>query len=267
MIRVLSYNIWFDSYKRNERLQSLIKVVDEYKPDVLCFQEMTPEVYESMQKQLPEYQYIFPNRLKFSYGSVIMSKHIITQSYNEFYPETQMGRNLLAVNILMNNNNITVATSHFESQFNAINTTKTSQYIYANNILNKLYDMLSPVIFCSDTNILKNEEKYFFKDCLWDDAYNKKIEQYTDENELNKFKTDNEYTYDTVKNTNLVNRNIKEIRSRIDRIVYKGSDILQLKDFAMIKKISHNDDEPSDHFGILADFNIIKTVDETVINI
>ena len=258
MLNVLSYNIWFDAYKRAERLQSLIEIINKYKPDVLCLQEMIPEVYELMQSQLPEYQYKFPNSLKFSYGSVIMSKHIITQSYNEFYPETQMGRNLLATNIVFNNYNITIATSHFESQFNMINTTKTSQYIYTNNILNKLYDIFSPVIFCSDTNILNNEEKYFFKDNLWDDAYNIKLNTLNEE-EKNKFKTENEYTYDTINNTNLVNRNIKAIRSRIDRIVYRGNDTIQLKDFMLIKKVSE-DIEPSDHFGILAEFDIVQTM-------
>lgn len=275
MIRVLSYNIWFDAYRQHERLNSLIMTIDKIKPDVLCFQEVIPEVYETLQEKLPEYKFRFPNRLKLSYGSVIMSRHTMTQFYDEFYPETQMGRNLLAVNIYKSEHNITIATSHFESIFNSVNTVKTSQYIYANRILDKLSDSMTPVIFCSDTNILPTEEKYFFKNSSWNDSYNVKILELSESSDIiTKFKLDNEYTYDTVKNSNLATRNIREIRSRIDRVMYKGN--LKLLDFKLIKGSSiietKNEDiidcvEPSDHFGVLAEFDIIHKIHNDITEI
>ena len=59
---------------------------------------------------------------------------------------------------------ITIATSHFESLFDPIhaNTDKIEQYIYANNILNKLYDEGNPVILCSDTNLLQITRRNIF---------------------------------------------------------------------------------------------------------
>ncbi|AYV75967.1 MAG: endonuclease/exonuclease/phosphatase family protein [Terrestrivirus sp.] len=274
---VMSYNIWFDEKDRNIRTDALVCTIRKHCPDVVCLQEVIPEIYEKLKNLLHEYKYYFPNNLKNRYGCVIFSKYMITQYYDDYYPNTKMGRNLLAINIKYNllsknistnsnnsNNSkndiydklevtpidITIATSHFESLFDNsnMNVEKIEQYIYANNILNKLYDEGNPVILCSDTNLLPQEEKYFFPD-RWVDVFTE-----DGENPLKKF------TYDTRENKNLLMRNIKEIRSRIDRIVYRGGLTLKADGFRMIKgpiKCSNNCEvEPSDHFGIIARFNV-----------
>lgn len=235
MLSVLTFNIWFDELNRNERLFSLINVIQKNSPDIICLQEVIYETYEILKNILKEYTYFYPNKLELSYGCVIFSKHIMTQTYDKVYPETQMGRNLIAINIVYNSINITIATSHFESIFGLINTTKTSQYIHAMKLLNKLYDIGSPVIFCSDTNILPSEERYFFKDILWVDAYN---EVNFDSHQEKQW---NNYTYDTKHNTNLIKRNIKILPSRIDRIVYRGGSTLTVIKFKLVGKFQKDD--------------------------
>lgn len=270
---VMSYNIWFDEKDRHTRTDGLVCTIRKHCPDVICLQEVIPEIYDKLKNTLHEYKYYFPKNLKNRYGCVIFSKYMITQYYDNYYPNTKMGRNLLAVNIkynLLSKNiipdsndvdlydklevtpiDITIATSHFESLFDNVNTNveKIEQYIYANNILNKLYDEGTPVILCSDTNLLQREEKFFFPDPRWADVF---IED--GENPLKKF------TYDTKENKNLLMRNIKEIRSRIDRIIYRGGFTIKSDGFRMIKGpiicANGNEIEPSDHFGIIARFSV-----------
>jgi exonuclease III len=176
---VMSYNIWFDEKDRYIRTEALIKNIKKHSPDVICLQEVIPEIYNKLKSKLCEYKYYFPNEVTNRYGCVIFSKHIMTHYYDNNYPNTQMGRNLLAVNIkynmlISNVDNksdslydnieitpidITIATSHFESLFDPVNTNieKIEQYMFANNLLNKLYDKGNPVILCSDTNLLPHE--------------------------------------------------------------------------------------------------------------
>lgn len=272
-ISVLSYNIWFDEFKRYERLNALIDIINKYDPDVICLQEVIPETYEILKSQLVNYPNYFPNELHMAYGCVIFSKYDIVQTYNKFYPETQMGRNLLAITIKrkiflseiegIKTINLTIATSHFESLFGAINSTKTSQYIHARKTLDSMYDSNNPIIFCCDSNILKNEEQYFFTDSSWVDSFiefNSHISKDMDG-----------FTYDTRLNKNLITRNLKEIRSRIDRILYRGT-MLKLTDYKMIQNsISNNlfDDlqnvsEPSDHFGIISTFHLSQVSENEV---
>jgi tyrosyl-DNA phosphodiesterase 2 len=249
IIKILTYNIWFDDTYIFERLDSLIKVIKRNDPDIICCQEVVPEIYKRLKNNLgDEYKYNFPDRIKSNYGCVIFSKHKMTQYFDQYYPETDMKRGLIAINIEINNKfNLTIATSHFESIFCKKNTVKINQYIHAQNVLDKLYDNNNhnPIIFCSDTNLLDGEEKYFFKNKDWKDSYSDSD-------------FENTYTYDTKRNTHLIKKNMKEIRGRIDRILYKDNNILKLNDYKLI--IGQSDDidiiEPSDHFGVMATFDI-----------
>lgn len=244
-LSVVSYNIWFDETDRNVRFDALLSLIKSNNPDIICLQEVVPEIYNLLKIQLSEYKYFFPKQIKYRYGCVIFSKYIIENEYDHYYPNSKMGRNLLAVNIKYNSSiNITIATSHFESLFDETNSNnvKLEQYMYAQNILNKLYDDGYPVILCSDTNILSNEEKYFFTDSRWNDVF------YDTSNDVS-YET---YTYDTKENKNLITRNIKEIRSRIDRIMYRGGMTIKSSYYKLLRGIDGI--EPSDHFGLFTKF-------------
>lgn len=250
-ISVMSYNIWFDIAEREKRLISLFEIIKYYNPDVICLQEVIPETAEYLINKLENvYKYIYPKKIELSYGCMIFCRYEISQYIEYKYIKTLMGRKLHCVVICYDqkkNRNIVIATSHFESEFKKINEIKTRQYTEAQQILNDLSEIYGPVIFCSDTNILPDEEKYFFKN--WLDAWQ--------ENGYDSLK---EYTYDTKLNLNLKNRNIqKEIRSRIDRIIYKTNNVLNLISFELIKGF---DVEPSDHYGIMADFEIVNNTIE-----
>lgn len=266
MLKVITYNIWFDDYEKEKRTISLYKTISKHNPDIICLQEVTPKVYDLLKMLFDNYNYIYPEELDQSYDCVIFSKHKIITKYKKKYNGSRMGRSLTAINIeyLIENKkiNFTVATSHFESLFGFDNQEKLTQYSYAKNILDKLYDEKCPIILCCDTNIMQKEENYFFNDGKWVDCYktnkntkDKNIYLFDDKYEPKDDDLDSIYTYDTVTNRNLMKRNIYQIRSRIDRILYKSQQLIKPIEYKIIKGDS-KEIEPSDHYGIMVSFKI-----------
>lgn len=258
-ISVMSYNIWFDTFKREKRLISLVNTIKYNNPDIICLQEVVPEVCDILYDQLKNlYKFRYPKKIDSLYGCMIFSRYKIIQCDEHIYDKTQMERKLYYIVIEINNSiennlqNLAIVTSHFESDFKKNNPIKISQYTEALNILNDLYNKYNGVILCADTNILPHEEKYFItKDKYWLDAWK--------ESGSDKLC---EYTYDTKLNINLSNRIFhNEIRSRIDRIIYRGQSILNPMNFKLIVG-QEQTIEPSDHFGIMVDFEIVNNVIE-----
>ena len=108
---VMSYNIWFDEKDRDIRTEALVNTIRKHSPDIICLQEVIPEVYEKLKSKLSEYKYYYPNKLKYRYGCVIFSKYVVTNYYDNYYPNTKMGRNLLTINIkynLLSKNNVSI---------------------------------------------------------------------------------------------------------------------------------------------------------------
>lgn len=268
-ISIMSYNIWFDTIDREKRLISLIDTIKHYDPNIICLQEVIPDIGKLLIDRLKSsYKFVYPIEIEMSYGCMIFSRYEISHCIEYEYIKSSMGRRLYCIIIecdiikdnthdgnqyIANRQNLVIATSHFESEFKKkINNVKTGQFIQAHKILNDLYNEYGPVIFCSDTNILPHEEKYFITgDKNWSDAWQE-----------NGHDSTIEYTYDTKLNLNLKNRDIqKEIRSRIDRIVYRGNSVLVPISFKLIKGLPDNI-EPSDHYGIMADFELVDNTIE-----
>lgn len=242
---IISYNIWFDITDQEERLLSLIETLKYQDADFVCLQEVVPEVVDILTKELKDvYKYIYPEQIELGYGCMILSKHEPTEYIEYEFEETKMGRKLHL--IILEDLKLVIATAHFESEFRKINLIKTSQYEQAHEILNDLHSKHYTIVLCSDTNILEHEESHFITtDRNWLDVWNK----FETEDELNT------YTYDTKLNQNLINRNFqKQIRSRIDRIIYCGFNINPIN-FKLIKGLPDLI-EPSDHFGVFTKFNL-----------
>lgn len=257
-ISILSYNIWFSEENRTERTISLIQTIKENNPDIICLQEVVKPVFDYLVKNLVDYPYNYPINYSYMYNCVIFSKYYISKGKEYNFENSMMGRKLVVSllnlslkkydegNIYIENYPIIVATSHFESLFKQTNKIKIDQYEKTKKILEKLsesYGPKCPIIFCADTNLLKSEEEYYLTgDEYWKDCW------VMDGSNINK-----KYTYDCITNDNLKNRKIGYIRSRIDRIIYNDINKLKLNKFRLIKG---NMDwiEPSDHYGILAEF-------------
>uniref|UniRef100_A0A6C0EAS1 Endonuclease/exonuclease/phosphatase domain-containing protein n=1 Tax=viral metagenome TaxID=1070528 RepID=A0A6C0EAS1_9ZZZZ len=249
---VLSQNVWFDPEKRIDRTQSLINNIKEIKPDVICLQEVTESVLSYIKTNLKTY-YIFPKELDRTYGCVILSKYPIKNT-KVYELTTAMGRNMLLTKImvqikkqvddtiLIENKYIIISTCHYESEFGKNNVNKLKQFKETEEILNKLKSTYKNFIHCADTNIVKEEDKYYFQND-WTDVWEKMG-----------CNEENNYTYDSLTNDNLKNRKIK-LQTRIDRCIYQ-SDEFEPVEFRLIKG-NPEYIQPSDHHGIYSKFKFI----------
>lgn len=277
-LKVITYNIWFDQTNIIDRTISLLDVINNKKPDVICLQEVRPDIYTILIGQLKDYKYNFPKKINLNYGCVIFSKYPITKCLNYDYENSTMGRglkiakidypykltnNLNNLNNLNNNTKIEIiiATTHFESLFKSYcNEKKINQFTIAKDVLNSLNQKYKNIIFCVDSNVLPYEEEIFNSvfDNTWTDAW--------------KIKGDdtNKFTFDNQENCYLKEKYPKKnYRSRFDRILFKTNQCI-LDNFGLIKgnnlinptnnnmnqnnSYNYNKVEPSDHFGIETTF-------------
>ena len=102
-IRVLTWNVWFDSFMKNERMLSLLcESIGKWNADVMCFQEVTPEFHMVMEKS--EYikeHYVCVERARIKFYDVTMwvrSDLTILDSWAIKLP-TQQGRRCLVADI------------------------------------------------------------------------------------------------------------------------------------------------------------------------
>ena len=247
-LKVMSYNIWFDEEKIIERILSLMHHVDTYSPDVMCFQEVLRDKYEYIKTKLkPKYGYCFPELIKYRYGCAIFSKYPI-DSAKIISMTSSMGRELILTKINVNNLNVVIANTHFESEFKLNNVTKIKQFKLVAAILNQLHHIYGDVILCADTNVVESEREIFKRQfCLMKDSF-------VEDGSL----SEKEYTYDSMTNLNLRRRNI-EFQSRIDRILFRTKGTMKVNNFSLLTGI---DDyvQPSDHHGIMTEFSLLAQI-------
>ena len=255
---VLTYNIWFDPSDRKDRTESLCATIADSDPDVICLQEVIPEVYSDLKSILTTYKYSFPETIDKSYGCAIMSKYPIIESKDIPFRSTMMDRSLVIISIEIPvikeedkgictfKQKILVGTAHFESRFKKKekNADKVDQYKETYEILEKIYSKNNtPIIFSSDTNLMFHEEDDFFPgrpNNGWNDCWEIKKD------------SNQKYTYDYYTNKNLKLKNVGKFRSRLDRILYKSED-LKMNRYSLIKGIVGMI-APSDHHGVYAQF-------------
>lgn len=255
--KVLSYNIWFEEHERLGRLESLMATIAESNPDVVCMQEVIPDIYEILKLKLVQYPHFFPENLDHRYGSVTMSKYPMENCIDKKFMGSRMGRSLIITTInvptysntdtvpssvVCNITPIVVGNTHFESEFQRkeSNNEKLYQYAHVQSTLESLHDINKNVIFCSDTNLLPHEDSLFFSDDAWKDTWKEKGS------------VSEQFTYDYFTNENLRIKNVGKFRSRLDRILYRN-DNLKVTKFSVIKGILGMT-PPSDHHGVEATF-------------
>ena len=256
-LSVLTWNIWFEEILEAERLTSLLTMVCAYDPDVLCLQEVRPNIYNILLKKLKDYKYHYPNKIQYNYGCVIISKYPLSQTISHPFTDSSMGRELLVATVDYPHQKtdekgvttktipIIISTTHFESVFKKyqLNKVKIQQFAKTKKILDELANKYKNIILCADCNILPNEEEYFFTDDsdTWKDSW---VVMGTSENK---------YTYDGENNIYMMLKNQK-YKSRLDRILFR-TDNCTLIEYNLAKGIDGLP-EPSDHFGVFTKFNV-----------
>lgn len=117
-LRVLTYNIWFENVTEY-RLSHVLKLIQDSGADFICLQEITRASREAILQQafIQQNYFVSGNDLsKHGYG-VLMLTTLQCWFWEKQFEVSQMDRSLLLAEVI--NNELIVATSHFESLNNA----------------------------------------------------------------------------------------------------------------------------------------------------
>jgi tyrosyl-DNA phosphodiesterase 2 len=253
-LSVLTWNIWFADTDSNIRLKNLIDRILLLQPDIICLQEVRTEIIRNLITNLQSpYQYyciilqgnknpkndfygtsLVSKQNNINYSNVIFSRFPLANKKLIEFPSSRMGRNIIMSTFEINKNEFCILTSHLESEFKDFNPTKILQF---NQIINMINSMkINNVIFCGDTNIISNDEKYITSYPLID-AYNLSDKKVT-------------YTYN-YKTNDYINKKLQE---RLDRVIYKLNDEWKQIDYKVI-----DGNNISDHHGVLVTWNSLRS--------
>jgi len=115
----LTYNVWFETgVAFDTRCSALFDIMKQTKADIICLQEVIPRFVQKLVKEtwLQDNYYISDcdGSTVGSYGVMILSKIPVNQ-FVEYQLNSEMERSLLTAELIINSQNIKVATVHLES--------------------------------------------------------------------------------------------------------------------------------------------------------
>jgi len=240
VISILTWNIWFDKRHIVQRVANIISILKHYSPDVICLQEvikLSLDIILNDPKLAGDYDFYYdPSlvHLNGKYGEIIMMKKNLNytcQFISVPFKNSRMGRRINAINI--EELNLDIINVHLESVFRNNSKPKREQLDFLTN------NVVLPgrnIIICGDMNLDINDDKNWANNMISKCG-------------LNDVCSETELTYDCDKNTNAY-----IFRSRLDRVLCKGSNATQHK-LVGTKVIPHLGIHPSDHFGILCNLH------------
>lgn len=143
-LRVVTWNIWFDALRQDERLQMLLCEAVREAPDAICLQEVVPRVAEAIRscKPLCAVYAVSPYSIS-TYGVLMLVRKPLNPVFSQVPLPTGMGRSLLVAACA----DVVIATVHLESLDNA--PTRRQQLERASAVLSATP---LPAILCGDFN-------------------------------------------------------------------------------------------------------------------
>lgn len=259
VIKLMTYNILFDSKYLEKRTNTIINIILSESPDIVALQEVTPSSYNIIvtNPDITKIYHINKIRFREPYGTLLLSKYPIEHASYIQMSITQMGRRLEYITVNIDDTKATIATVHWESQFPTYRdkTEKTikkkmaikiSQYIESFAFLNKIKN--NHIILMGDTNITEKETFIFETPDNYIDIYN--------EMELDSV-SGAKYTYDYKSNKMVKGK----YQSRMDRIYYRNStknNKWETISYSLVGRdnIESINKPPSDHFGVVIEMSI-----------
>uniref|UniRef100_A0A3B6QCA7 RanBP2-type domain-containing protein n=1 Tax=Triticum aestivum TaxID=4565 RepID=A0A3B6QCA7_WHEAT len=259
-IKVMTYNVWFrEDLELTKRMYALGNLIQHHNPDLICFQEVTPNIYMLLQKSgwWQEYKCSLSARMAMQrqYYCMQMSKLPVSSFECIPFSNSVMERELCVADINIGGaTKLVLATSHLESPC-AWNQMYSKERVTQANASMRILDKFRNVIFCGDMNWDDKGDGPFPLSDGWLDAWA----------ELKP--GEDGWTYDTRANGMLAGN--RKLQKRLDRFVCKLPDF-EIDTIEMIGKeaipgISHYKEKtvrkvvqnieypvlPSDHFGLV----------------
>ncbi|XP_011046947.1 PREDICTED: tyrosyl-DNA phosphodiesterase 2 isoform X8 [Populus euphratica] len=263
-LKILSYNVWFRAdLEMHGRMEALGELIQLHSPDVICLQEVTPDIYDIFQQSSwwKAYQCSVSSEIASSRGYFCMqlSKLPVKSFSTKPFMNSIMGRELCIAELeVPGKKSLVVATSHLESPCPAppkwdqmFSKERVDQAKEAINLLKKN----SNVIFCGDMNWDDKLDGQFPFPDGWVDAW------------VELKPGDNGWTYDTKSNQMLsgnfplqkrLDRFICGLRDfKISKIDMIGKEAIPGLSYIKEKKVRREVKMlelpvlPSDHYGVL----------------
>ncbi|XP_011046945.1 PREDICTED: uncharacterized protein LOC105141426 isoform X6 [Populus euphratica] len=262
--KILSYNVWFrEDLEMHRRMKALGELIQLHSPDVICLQEVIPDIYDIFQRSSwwKAYQCSVSSEIASSRGYFCMqlSKLPVKSFSTKPFMNSIMGRELCIAELeVPGKKSLVVATSHLESPCPAppkwdqmFSKERVDQAKEAINLLKKN----SNVIFCGDMNWDDKLDGQFPFPDGWVDAW------------VELKPGDNGWTYDTKSNQMLSGN--RALQKRLDRFICSlcdfkiskidmiGKDAIPGLSYMKEKKVRKEVKMlelpvlPSDHYGLL----------------
>ncbi|XP_031284163.1 uncharacterized protein LOC116142892 isoform X2 [Pistacia vera] len=265
-LKILSYNVWFrEDLEMHKRMKAIGDIIQLHSPDLICFQEVTHDIYEVLRQSSwwKVYQCSVSNEMVESssrpYFCLQLSKLQVKAFSCKPFRNSIMGRELCIAEVkVLDEKSLVVATSHLESPCpgppmwdQMFSKERVEQAREAINLLEKNQN----VIFCGDMNWDDKLDGRFPFPEGWVDAWT----------ELRP--GENGWTYDTKSNQMLsgnrtlqkrLDRFICNLRDfKISRIDMIGTEAIPCLSYCKEKKVKKEIKKlelpvlPSDHYGLL----------------
>ncbi|XP_015063827.1 uncharacterized protein LOC107009074 [Solanum pennellii] len=267
VLKILTYNVWFADIEMNKRMKAIGNLISLHKPDVICFQEVTPEIYDIFQHSgwWKMYSCSISNVMELTRGYFCMQlSKLAVKSYScKPFSNSIMGRELCIAEIeVEKDTTLVVATSHLESP--CPGPPKWDQMYSKERVQQakeavELLERKRNVVFCGDMNWDDKLDGQFPPTDGWIDAWGKMKPE-----EIG-------WTYDT-KSNKMLSAN-RTLQKRLDRIACKlqdfcitdvkmiGKDAIPNLTYIKEKKVKSEVKKltlpvlPSDHYGLLLEIS------------
>ncbi|KAI7746792.1 hypothetical protein M8C21_007699 [Ambrosia artemisiifolia] len=260
-LKILSYNVWFaEDIELRIRMRAIGDIIQLHNPDVICLQEVTPNIYAILQRynwwKSYECSLSFDKANARPYFCMQLSKLPVKSFSFKQFSYSAMGRELCIAEVLAQGDTpLVVATSHLESP--CPGPPKWDQ-MYSKERVKQAHEAVAflkqnpNVIFCGDMNWDDKLDGEFPLPDGWIDAWT----------ELNPKEIG--WTYDTKSNPMLsANR---KLQKRLDRFLISLHDFnvecIEMVGTEAIPEVTYMKQKkggkelelpvlPSDHFGLL----------------
>ncbi|EXB55118.1 Tyrosyl-DNA phosphodiesterase 2 [Morus notabilis] len=263
-LKILSYNVWFrEDLELQKRMKALGDLIELHSPEVICFQEVTPNIYKIFQQSSwwRAYDCSVPMQMALSrpYFCMQLSKLPVKSFSCRPFGNSIMGRELCVAEIeVQKGKPLLVATSHLESPCPG---PPTWDQMFSKERVEQATEALS--------FLKKNQNVVFGGDMNWDDKLDGQFplpDGWSDA-WANLRPGENGWTYDT-KSNQMLSAN-RTLQKRLDRFVCKlhefkisgiemiGMDAIPGLSYIKEKKVKKEIKNlelpvlPSDHYGLL----------------
>ncbi|KAJ1405574.1 Endonuclease/exonuclease/phosphatase [Sesbania bispinosa] len=263
-LKILSYNVWFrEDMELHKRMKAIGDLVQLHSPDFICFQEVTPNIYDIFKQSTwwSVYHCSVSSEMAYSrpYFCMVLSKLPVKSFSIKSFSNSIMGRELCIAEVeAASGKSLVVATSHLESPCPAPpkwdQMYSKERVVQANEALNLLKKHPN-VVFGGDMNWDDKLDGQYPSQDGWIDAWSQLRPN------------ESGWTYDTKSNQMLTGN--RTLQKRLDRFICRFRDLkissIDMIGMDAIPGVSFNKEKkvrkeikqlvlpvlPSDHFGLL----------------